>query len=174
MSPGHHGENAEADALTRVAVLSDTHLRTVTVFFEELWRKFFTNVDIVLHAGDVTCEEVVRFMQQKVFHGVRGNMDSPGVREMLPSHEVINIEGVLVGLTHGRGAPEGLEERILKDFDQVDMVVYGHSHIPVDHVRNGVRFFNPGTATGPARNGQNTVGLLEFGDNGVTGRIVEV
>jgi hypothetical protein len=174
VSPGHPGKEEEIDTLTRVAVLSDTHLRTVTVDFEELWLRFFMDADIVLHAGDVTCEEVVRFMQQKIFYGVHGNMDSPRVRGMLSSHEVITIEGVRVGLTHGRGGPEGLEERILKDFDQVDMIVYGHSHIPVDHVRYGVRFFNPGTATGPARSGENTVGLLEFSDNGVTGRIIPV
>jgi hypothetical protein len=146
----------------------------VTVDFEELWERFAVDADIVLHAGDITCEEVVHFMRKKVFHGVHGNMDSPGVRQMLPSHEVIDIEGVVVGLTHGRGAPEGLEERILKDFDQVDMIVYGHSHIPVDHFNHGMRFFNPGTATGPARNGRNTVGLLEFGDDGVKGRIINV
>lgn len=160
--------------MTRVAVLSDTHLNRVTVGFEELWKRFVIDADIVLHAGDVICEDVVHFMRQKAFHGVHGNMDSPGVREMLPSHKVIDIEGVSVGLTHGGGAPEGLEERILKDFYQVDLIVYGHSHIPIDHVKHGVRFFNPGTATGPVRNGRNTVGRLEFADNGVTGRIISV
>jgi uncharacterized protein len=167
--PGNHGKNGEIDTLTRVAVLSDTHLLTVTVHFKELWDKFFLDADIVLHAGDVVCDDLVHFMSRKVFHGVHGNMDSPRVRELLPSHKVIEIEGVLVGLTHGRGAPEGLEERLRQDFDLVDLIVYGHSHIPVDHVRYGVRFFNPGTATGPVRNG-----LLEFGNHGVRGRIVPV
>ena len=160
--------------MTKVAVLSDTHLNTVTAEFEGLWRKFCVDADLVLHAGDVVCEEVVRFMSQAYFHGVHGNMDPPEVRSMLPSQKVIEIEGMLVGLAHGRGSPEGLEERILEDFDQVDMIVYGHSHLPVDHVKYGVRFFNPGTATGLCRSGENTIGLLEFGDNGVTGRIISV
>ena len=159
--------------MTTVAVLSDTHLSRVTGDIEEIYDRFLVDADLILHAGDVVCEEVVRFLHRAPFHGVHGNMDPPAVREMLPSHKVIKIGSVRVGLTHGRGAPDGLEERILEDFDGVDLIVYGHSHRPADHVRQGVRFFNPGTATGQVRYGPNTIGLLEFGDR-ITGRIITV
>lgn len=157
--------------MTRVVVLSDTHLREVTRDLEELYIGFLADADLILHAGDVVCEEVVHFLQRMPFHGVHGNMDPPEVRELLPSHKVIEINQVRVGMTHGSGAPEGLEERILADFDGVDLIVYGHSHRPGDQVLGGVRFFNPGTASGQARYGSNTIGLLEFGE-AVTGRIV--
>lgn len=161
----------EISSLTRVAVLSDTHLREVTRDLEELYTGFLAAADLIIHAGDVVCDEVVRFLQRMPFHGVYGNMDPPEVREMLPSHKVVEINKVRIGITHGSGAPEGLEERILADFDGVDLIVYGHSHRPVDRVLRGVRFFNPGTASGQARYGSNTIGLLEFGES-VAGRII--
>ncbi len=160
--------------MTKVAVLSDTHLKKVTPEFKKMWERYFVGADLVLHAGDIVCEELVFFMQRMPFHGVHGNMDPPVVRAMLPSHDVIEIDGTKVGLTHGRGAPEGLEERIIEDFDNVDLIVYGHSHVPVDHVKYGVRFFNPGTATGPSRCGQNTIGLLEFENGEVRGRLTAI
>ncbi len=159
--------------MKRVGVLSDTHLIRVTRELQDICGRFFSDVDLILHAGDVVCEEVVRFLSQIPFHGVHGNVDPVEVRRLLPSHKIIEINKKRVGLTHGRGAPEGIEERILEDFEEVDLIVYGHLHRPVDHVNHGVRFFNPGTATGQARHGLRTIGLLEF-DGGITGRIENV
>jgi uncharacterized protein len=168
------GTTMETDQLTRVGVLSDTHLRGVTRDLEEIWTKYLADADLILHAGDVVCVEVVRFLQQSPFHGVHGNMDPPEVRELLPSHKTIEIENLRVGITHGLGAPEGLEKRVVEDFKDVDLIVFGHSHSPIDHVKHGVRFFNPGTATGPIRYGSNSIGILDFGDDRVIGRIIIV
>jgi hypothetical protein len=62
---------------------------------------------------------------------------------------------------------------VIQQFPDVDVIVYGHSHRPVNHIRNGILCFNPGTATGFSRNGEHTIGILELGDT-LRGRIVVV
>ena len=78
-----------------------------------------------------------------------------------------------LGLIHGWGAASGLEERIRPLFPNVDVIIYGHSHIPANHVREGVLMFNPGTATGYSKNGSNSIGILEVSET-VEGRIIPV
>ena len=74
-------------------------------------------------------------------------------------------QGYRIGLIHGWGSPEGLEERIMGEFLNVDAIVYGHSHKPVNHVREGILLFNPGTATGFSSTGVHTFGILECAKN---------
>ena len=56
----------------------------------------------------------------------------------------------------------------------VDCIVYGHSHCPANHIREGVLFFNPGTAFDRRHAVSNTVGILEVGEEAITGRIVAI
>jgi len=60
------------------------------------------------------------------------------------------------------------------EFEDVDCIVYGHSHYPANHIRQGVLFFNPGTAFDRRHNVSKTVGILEVGEEAITGRIVAV
>ncbi|MBU1902405.1 MAG: metallophosphoesterase family protein, partial [Proteobacteria bacterium] len=62
-------------------------------------------------------------------------------------------------------------DRILPLFDNVDVIVYGHSHVASNHTRDGVLFFNPGTATGYSSSGIHSIGVLELGDY-VRGKII--
>jgi len=69
---------------TVIGVISDTHLRKVTKEFQELYHRYLSDVDALLHAGDFVSREMVSFLLNKNFHGVCGNMDPPEVRKMLP------------------------------------------------------------------------------------------
>ncbi len=157
----------------RAGVLSDTHLRRVTPELREICERHFKGVDILIHAGDVVSPDVVKYLEAWPFQGVHGNMDPPEVRALLPSAKVVELGGRRIGLAHGDGSPEGLEERVSRLFTDVDVIVYGHSHRPTNVVKGGVLFFNPGTATGFSRTGSHTVGLLELGDK-VIGQIMEL
>ena len=55
----------------------------------------------------------------------------------------------------------------------MDVIIYGHSHRAVSHEREGVLFFNPGTATGFSSEDIHTIGVLELGDS-IQGEIIEV
>jgi putative phosphoesterase len=157
----------------RVGVLSDTHLSRVSRALRDIVELKLAGVKMILHAGDYVSPDLVGFFREMNFHGVHGNMDPLEVRLSLPEKEVVQIGSWRVGLIHGRGSPAGLEDRIRLQFQDVDVIVYGHSHRSANHTSNGVLWFNPGTASGHAPFGSHSVGVLEFGDE-VHGEIIEV
>lgn len=157
----------------KIGVLSDTHLRQVTREFLDIFDRFLADMDLVLHAGDVVSPDVIEFLNAKDFHGVCGNMDPVSLQQALPEKKVLNVAGHKLGLIHGWGGSDGLEDRIRPVFRHVGIIVYGHSHIAANHVRDGVLFFNPGTATGYSASEEHSIGLLEFGET-VTGQIIRL
>jgi putative phosphoesterase len=86
--------------------------------------------------------------QLKEVKAVHGNMDSGELKAVLPVKEIVETENKRIGITHGSGAPWGIEERVRKMFesDRIDIIVYGHSHRPQNKVINDILFFNPGNA----------------------------
>lgn len=148
----------------KIGVLSDTHLRKVTREFKEIYDTYLADKDIILHAGDHVSTDVVDFLSRKDFHGVHGNMDPIEVKEVLPEKTIIELGRYRLGMTHGWGPSAGLEGRVRLEFNDVDIIVYGHSHRAVNHIEDGVLIFNPGTATGFSSKGIHTIGVLELGD----------
>jgi len=155
----------------KIGVLSDTHLSRVTKEFKEIYEMYLSDKDMILHAGDVVSTALIEFLGKKKFHGVYGNMDPLEVREMLPDKKVIELGPYKLGIIHGWGSPAGLEDRILPEFQDVDVIVYGHSHRAVNYIREGVLFFNPGAATGFTSSGVNSIGVLELDDT-IQGKII--
>lgn len=159
--------------IRRIGVISDTHLRRVSKKFEEIYDKYLSDKDLILHAGDVLSPEILDFLSRKNFHGVHGNMDPFEVRNLLPSKKIIKIGSYRLGLIHGWGSSAGIEDRIWSQFRNVDAIVYGHSHKAANHVREGVLLFNPGTATGFSFTNTHTIGVLEV-DDGIHGEIIRL
>ena len=157
----------------RIGVLSDTHLHRSARDLRLIFDQYLAELDLIFHAGDYVSADVIDFLSRKPFHGVQGNMDLPDIKMSLPEKKVIEIAGYRIGLIHGWGSPRGLEDRIINEFRDVDVVVYGHSHEPANHVKDGVLFFNPGTVTGFSPAGVHTFGVLECSDT-LRGEIVEV
>ncbi|MFZ0449923.1 MAG: metallophosphoesterase [Desulfatiglandaceae bacterium] len=155
----------------KIGILSDTHLQKVSREFECIFEEYLADKDLVLHAGDVVSEDVLDFLGQKELHAVRGNMDPFEVQRRLPGKSVLELGAFRVGLVHGWGPSAGLEDRIVSEFTDVDVIIYGHSHIAVNHLRDGILYFNPGTATGYASSGIHSIGVLELGET-ITGRII--
>jgi putative phosphoesterase len=82
----------------------------------------------------------------KEVKAVHGNMDSRQLKSVLPMKDIVEAEGKRIGITHGSGAPWGIEERVRKVFesDRIDIIVYGHSHRSQNKIINDILFFNPG------------------------------
>jgi hypothetical protein len=59
--------------------------------------------------------------------------------------------------------------RLRRRFPRADLVVFGHSHIPLDESAPGLRIFNPGSPTDRRRQPHGTLGVLEID----SGRLVE-
>ncbi len=157
----------------KIGILSDTHLHQSERVLRWIYDQYLVDVDVIFHAGDYVSSDVIAFLSRKPFHGVQGNMDSLEVKGSLPEKKVIKIKGYKIGLIHGWGSPGGIEDRIMDEFRDVDAVIYGHSHTPVNHMKEGVLFFNPGTITGYSPAGIHTIGILECGDT-LQGQIIEV
>lgn len=159
--------------MIRIGVISDTHLSGGhgMAVLDEIRRQHWPKVDLVLHAGDLVDPDILNILAPLPVHAVRGNMDPsvPG----LPYKRIIPVGEKRIGLIHGWGAPEGIEDRILAEFrgESLDCLVYGHSHFPVCHARNGILLFNPGSATSPRRAAGPSVGLIEVGQQ-ICGRIL--
>jgi len=159
----------------RIGVLSDTHLHRVSRDLREILDHHLSQVDVLFHVGDYTSPVVVEFLSSKNFHGVYGNMDPLGIRAVLPEKKIVELGGFRFGLIHGWGSSAGLEEKVLGQFTDVDVdvIVYGHSHKPMNDVVQGVLLFNPGTASGYSSYGVHSIGILECGDT-VKGEIIDL
>ncbi len=160
-------------------MISDTHLREVTPEFREIVEAHFSDCDYLLHAGDFVSAAVYHYLKDFMkgrFKGVRGNMDFGDLARVLPEKLVLEFEGVRIGLTHGWGAPYDLEDRLERFFegDDVQCIVYGHSHQGANHRRRGILFFNPGSPTDTIYAQVNTVGYLTIEGESLTGQLVEV
>lgn len=155
--------------MIRIGVLSDTHMTGYDPAFAKKARHHFAGVDIILHAGDLTSILVLDALEAPQVLAVCGNMDGPEVAVNLPSKRVIEVGAFKIGLIHGFGAPNGLAGRVAREFEEVDAVVFGHSHSPTNLKNNGILLFNPGSVAKGFR-GSGTAGMLEV-DYKITGRI---
>jgi putative phosphoesterase len=132
----------------RIAVLADTHINKLEYLPKKIIDALST-VDLIIHAGDFTDVQLLKELTQlKEVKAVHGNMDSGELKAALPVKEIVETENKRIGVTHGSGAPWGIEERVRKMFesDRIDIIVYGHSHRPQNKVINDILFFNPGKA----------------------------
>lgn len=159
---------------TKIGVLSDTHIHQVTKDLVDIYEQYFLDTDIILHAGDFVSPSIVTFFSsRKVFHGVSGNMDPLEVKGILPEKKVVDIGPFKFGLIHGWGSSDGLEERIRSEFNNVDVIVYGHSHRAANYMKDGILFFNPGTAIGYSSSRVHSIGMLEINDS-IDGKIIHI
>jgi putative phosphoesterase len=149
--------------IQRVGVISDTHLTQPTEELADLLRGPFRDAAVILHAGDITEMAVLDAFAEKEVIAVCGNMDSPIVRGRLPAKRIWKAGKFRIGLIHGWGEKQGVEERIRGEFEGIDCIVYGHTHAPASRRQDGVYYFNPGSFVGRLGVGGKSVGVLELG-----------
>ena len=157
----------------KIGVISDTHLKGYDERLKIICEDYFSDVGLILHAGDLVDISVLDAFEAKEVKAVWGNMDPPEVRKLLPDKLVLDLNGFKVGLIHGWGAPFGIEKKLRKKFGDIDCLVYGHTHRAVNRVRGNILFFNPGSVTDKRYSENNTIGILEINDK-VTGKIIEL
>jgi len=146
----------------KIGIISDTHLKEVSQQLIDIYDQYFSGVDMIIHAGDLVSMEIVDFLGQKPLHVVQGNMDKRDIRDRFPKKEIIVVDGFRLGLIHGWGSPFGMERRIRSQFNDVDAIIFGHTHRPANRRDKGVLFLNPGTASGFAISGSHSIGILDL------------
>ena len=146
----------------RVAILSDTHAPRFWKRCPDAVAGHLEGVDLILHAGDVcratVLEELAAFAPVRA---VLGNNDTPDVAAWgAPETLELDLDGLAVAMVHDAGPAQGRTERLRRRFPRAELVVFGHSHIPLDQAGDGVRIFNPGSPTDRRRQPRGTMGLL--------------
>lgn len=157
----------------KIGVISDTHLSGYDDRLTQILNQYFYDCDLILHAGDLIVSEVLEVFGKKEVKAVHGNMDVPSVKQDLPDRMILELNGYRVGLIHGWGAPYDIEERLLQAMGPVDCLIYGHTHQAANEVKNGVLFFNPGSATDKRFARRRTIGVLMI-DKEMKSEIIEL
>ncbi|GAC1308826.1 MAG: YfcE family phosphodiesterase [Acidimicrobiales bacterium] len=132
--------------------------------------------DVILHAGDVVTSELLDELAGFApVHAVLGNNDHDLVGRLRVTDQVL-VDGLAIGLIHDSGQRVGRDGRMSRRFPDAKVVVYGHSHIPDDHVGVGGQvLFNPGSPTDRRAQPHHTYGILEVADGALTAhRIVAI
>ncbi|RMB62422.1 metallophosphoesterase [Tessaracoccus antarcticus] len=160
----------------KVLVLSDTHAPRRWRGVPETLRKPLEHCDLILHAGDVCTTDVLDELTTFApVHAVLGNNDGDDIAAWgAPLEQELELEGVRVAMIHIAGPKQGRGRRMGLQFPDSDMVVFGHSHTPVDMVEAGTHLFNPGSPTDPRREPMGSYGWLELDSGSVVSHRIHV
>jgi len=145
---------------TSLLLLADTHLPTrAKVLPDAVWAAV-DRVDVVFHAGDWVDVATLDALEARAARliGVHGNNDGPELRARLPEIAHAEIEGVRFAMVHETGDAATRETRLDARFPDVDVLVFGHSHIPWNTTTpGGLRLLNPGSPTDRRRQPHRTM-----------------
>ncbi|MFF9687737.1 metallophosphoesterase family protein [Streptomyces sp. NPDC014623] len=134
----------------RLLLTSDTHLPKRARRLPGSLLTEMDAADIVFHAGDWVDTAALDLFEARARRlvGVFGNNDGPELRARLDEVARVECEGLRFGVVHETGAAQGREGRCAARFPDLDVLVFGHSHIPWDTTApNGLRLLNPGSPT---------------------------
>lgn len=148
-----------------IGVISDTHglLRPESL-------AALRGSEHIIHAGDVGAPEILETLAAMAhLTAIRGNVDKAAWARTLTETEVLEIGGISIYVLHDLGRLD-----LKPGAAGFQVVISGHSHVPKQEMRNGVLYFNPGSA-GPRRfKLPVTVGRLTVEGGNIRGEIVAI
>lgn len=144
----------------KIGLISDTH---GDVFIAEKAIKAMGDIDLLLHAGDT-------YLDAKLLHtmtgvdvvAVKGNTD---FNCEAASETILTVENRKIFLTHGHkyNVKFGIDKLYYKALEtDSDIVVFGHSHIPIYAKENGIVFINPGSVSRPRGGSMPSYGIMNI------------
>ncbi len=158
-----------------IGLISDTHIPDRARVLPQKVIDAFSNVDLILHAGDLTSPKVIEELEDLApVLAVQGNMDRVNGID-LPKARVVEAEGLRIGIIHGEVYPRADTQQLLylaKELN-ADILVSGHSHQPKIEQNEGILLLNPGSPIVP-RLADRTVMILEINNKEVDVEIVKI
>ncbi|MBT2449751.1 YfcE family phosphodiesterase [Streptomyces sp. ISL-43] len=151
----------------RLLLTSDTQVPARAKRLPEALLAAVDAADAVIHAGDWTDEATLDLLESRsrLLIGVYGNIDGPAMRRRLPEVARAELGGLRFAVVHETGPAAGRERRCAARFPDVDVLVFGHSHIPWDSTApGGLRLLNPGSPTDRRRQPHHTFLTLTLVD----------
>ena len=160
-------------ATIKIGVVSDTHSRKLP----QQMVNDFKNVDWIIHAGDF-CElaDYAALAKIKETKAVQGNMDNPDIRKRFPRRQIIEAGRFRIGVFHGEGARVMILKSVQNEFqgEDLDVIVFGHSHQAFNEKIDKTLYFNPGSPNDDIVAPYCSYGTLEIMDKKLVGKIIKV
>lgn len=155
-----------------IGVVADTHIPARAWSLPPKLFSLLKGVDLILHAGDLEQEYVLEELKALApVEAVAGNMDPHQLVGKLGKEKLIDLGEICIGLVHGWGGRQDLHERVFELFrgEEVQAVVFGHTHYPFQEYRRGVLLFNPGSVGDPRWGSSASCGRLQVKDGKLEG-----
>jgi len=161
----------------KIGVIADTHIPIKALKVPEKVLTAFKKVDMIIHAGDLINAKTITQLEKSCPNvlAVCGNMDEHDLKETLPEKQVLKIGKYKIGIMHGWGHPNSITKVLKETFkkDKVDIIIFGHSHNPINEMIDGILFFNPGSPTDTTFAPYNSYGIIELNDK-IDARIIRI
>jgi putative phosphoesterase len=159
-----------------VAIISDTHMPRGRRELPDACVARLKRADLIVHAGDLTARSVLdQLRDYSEVVAVHGNADEPALRSRLPARLELRLGQVRVGVFHDAGPRHGRLVRLRQAFPSADVVIFGHSHMPLHETADdGFQIFNPGSPTERRRAPSRTMGVANIKGRQVTLGLLEL
>lgn len=158
----------------KIGVISDTHIPVKCSELPRELLEILKSCDLIIHAGDLVdvsvCETLKKISKVEAVHG---NMDSSEVRRRLEEKKILKVGGKKICVMHGYGRSDKLVENLKGEFfkEKPDIIIFGHSHVPMNEYIEGVLFFNPGSATDTIFTPYRSYGIIDIKGNKINAKI---
>jgi putative phosphoesterase len=149
----------------RLGIVSDTHIPGKARLLPTGFLKDMENVDYILHAGDWNTLDVYEELSQLApVDGVAGNTDGFEIVSKFGYQKILEFGSKKIGIVHGNGMRGTTVDNAIGAFkdEVVDCIVFGHSHIPLIKMDNGILLLNPGSPTDKRRQPQYSYAIVEI------------
>ena len=150
-------------------VLSDTHLPKYSRSLPRVLLDDLEHTDLIIHAGDFATFDIYNDLRKfATVHAVHGNVDDQELQRVLPRRTLVQVLGRPVGLIHGdgvAGSTVGRAQAAFRD-EEVDIIIFGHSHQPLLMFDDETLLFNPGSPTEKRTAARHSYGRLRLNEAG--------
>jgi putative phosphoesterase len=150
-----------------LGLISDTHS-----FVHPEALVLFSNVDKIIHAGDIGNEDVIVALERLApVHAVAGNMDGLLKARHYPEKMIIEVEGSKILLVHiPPRIQTGKSDYSPREQLGADILIHGHTHMARIETKGDILIINPGSAGNSRVTKEPSVGLLTI-ENGIKPKV---
>jgi hypothetical protein len=163
-----------------IAIVSDTHMPKGPRRLPAECVQRLRAADAIVHAGDLCTLEVLGELRRlgPPVTAVHGNLDDAGTRQALPAAATLTTpHGHTLAVVHDAGPRSGRLARLRRRFPDADLVVFGHSHLPLierDRAGGGFTILNPGSPTERRRAPAHTMAIVRSEPRALSAELIEL
>ncbi len=156
--------NMESVPIHKILVISDSHGKNDNMY--KAMKNLDGYMDLMIHLGDIECnEDLILSDISCPLILVKGNCDTASY---YPKQVILKTAGHRMLITHGReySGEYSLEEmRTTARTNDVDVMMCGHTHVPLVDIGEDVTIVNPGSISKPRQYGHKPTYLVMNIDN---------